>query len=124
MDELLIEINKAADEAKTLPVPALLGYLRPLLGDKLVVYCSTLVDANQLEWLAEGDDQLSDDQQLRLRALYEAAKIVAKLEGASMARAWLVGRDPFLGDEAAAFRLHEGAVDGVVQAAQNFVYGG
>lgn len=124
MDELLVEINKAADEAKTLPETALLSYLRPVLGDKLVVYCVALVDKQQLEWVADGQDQISGDQMQRLRALYEAVKIVCKLEGPEMARAWIVGRDPLLGDEAAAYCLHEGIYSAVSEAARNFVYGG
>ena len=73
-------------------------------------------------WLAGG--LLSAPDERRLRDAYQVYLLLAAVEGDHTIRAWFVGMNPQLDDEAPAEVLGEGQSRNVMAAARAFVNGG
>ena len=73
-------------------------------------------------WVAGGPVSGSDEK--RLRDAYQVYSLLSTVEGDHTIRAWFVGMNPQLEDEAPAEALGEGRARDVMAAARAFVNGG
>ena len=118
-----------AVEAKThvqvvrMPVPALVGELRAILGAKLVAYLGSVRETRAVREWAEGTRAPKGDTTERLRLAFQLAKGIADSDGHETAQAWFQGLNPLLGDVSPARLLRDGDIEADGQrviAAQRF----
>ena len=112
-------------QAVRLPVPALIGGLREILGSKLVAYIGSVGETRAVREWAEGTRLPKGDTTERLRLAFQVAKGIAHSDGHEVAQAWFQGLNPLLGDVSPARLLREGdlATDGrrVIAAGRYFL---
>jgi hypothetical protein len=124
MDEIPTALGEAASRAADAPTSELAGQLRALLGEKLTCFTLALPEPADLGSLVEGREP-STDVERRLRSAFAALAAVEAVEGAEVARAWLLGREPTtLGGRAPAEAIRQGETGAVVKAAETFLSGG
>jgi hypothetical protein len=123
-----------AIEAKThvksvrMPLPALVGELREILGAKLVAYIGSVRETRAVREWAEGSRVPKGDTAERLRLAFQVARPIADLDDRETAQAWFQGLNPLLDDVSPARLLREGDLetDGqrVVAAQRYFLHEG
>jgi hypothetical protein len=108
-------------EATVRDIAAVARYLQEQLGQQLTAYLSGLRDAKMVGRWASGR---ADTAKLRLRAAFQATRLVAGAYDAETAKAWFVGSNTRLDDEAPAWVLRHGTSPGdlrfVIPAARAF----
>jgi hypothetical protein len=99
--------------------------LREVLGSRLVAYLGEAQGTSAVDGWADGKFEPAGAVQARLRLALEAALTIEAVDGRRVARAWLQGMNPDLGDRSPADVLREGQpeADGVavLGAARAFV---
>src|ERR1700693_3579286 len=80
-----------------LPLPELGQKLASIIGKKLTAYVMGAKDTRAVDRLIEGE-LLSNDSEQRLRFAYQVATILSTYDSPAIAQAWLMGRNPKLGD--------------------------
>ena len=116
---------KTHTRAVRLPVPALIGELREILGAKLVAYIGSVGETRAVREWAEGTRAPKGDTTERLRVAFQVAKGIAEIDGREITQAWFQGLNPLLGDVSPARLIREGelATDGrrVISAGRDFL---
>jgi hypothetical protein len=116
---------KTHTQATRLPVPALIGELRQILGAKLVAYIGSVGETRAVREWAQGTRVPKGDTTERLRLAFQVAKGIAVADGHEITQAWFQGLNPLLGDVSPARLLREGdlAADGqrVIAAGRYFL---
>lgn len=97
--------------------------LQETLGQRLVAYAVGVRDPKAIGKYARGRAP-RDGTERRLRDLYRVTRILLSEETPATARAWMIGANPQLGDEAPIEVLHQQRVQPVIRAAEAFVVGG
>jgi hypothetical protein len=97
------------------------GPLVQYLGCILIEEMTGATGADLRRWLEGGF--LNIDQEARLRTGHKALQIVAEVDGAFVARAWMIGMDPHLGDECPLVLIRQGRGRDVLVAARAYVNG-
>lgn len=116
--------------AVRVPVPALVGELRDLLGARLVAYVAGVKETRAVhEWADEAVVRSPSDAVVRrLRVALQVALLIAEVDGPEVARAWFQGLNPQLDDRSPARLLREGDLDevgpAVIAASRAFLIGG
>jgi hypothetical protein len=103
-----------------LGVSTIVGSLQDILGQRLVAVIAGVSDAKAVGKWARGERSPHPDTELRLRNAYQIVQLLLNRESAETVRAWLVGMNPDLDDQAPALMLGENAVR-VLQAARSFL---
>jgi len=100
--------------------------LGTLLTDRLLAYIVNVRDVKTLaRWESGLVSEIRVDSERRLRAAYEIAALLGRVEGAPTIRAWFIGMDPYLADASPADTIHDGHLEDALNAARSFVaYGG
>jgi len=98
--------------------------LKEHLGVKLTAYVAGVQDTKAVAAWSRGTRKPQPDAEGRLRAALQVFVLLQSEENAHTARAWLIGMNPQLGDEAPAHALREGRLKDVLAAAKAYIAGG
>jgi hypothetical protein len=105
------------------PTTRIAQSLQETLGQRLAAYAIGIKDPKAIGQYAHGRQPRTDTER-RLRALFMVTRLLLDVDGADVARAWMIGANPQLEDRAPIEVLHEDDVRAVLRAAQAFVQGG
>lgn len=100
------------------------GVLQEHLGQKLTAHMAGLADAKAIGKIAKGARAPRDEAEKRLRAAYLVLTILLDDESAHTARAWFIGMNPQLDDDAPADAIRAGRLKDVVAAVRSYSTGG
>jgi hypothetical protein len=101
------------------------AFLQDALGQKLVAFMVGVEDPKTIGRWARGKRLPQDpDTERRLRDAYQVFRLLLAKESPHTVRAWFVGRNPQLDDEAPATAIHEGRTRDALVAARAFLAGG
>jgi hypothetical protein len=103
-----------------LGMPMIVGSLQDILGQRLVAVIAGVSDARAVGKWVRGQRSPHPEAEQRLRNAYQIVQLLLERESAETIRAWFVGMNPDLEDQAPAFVLGEDPV-GVLQAARAFL---
>lgn len=88
------------------------GFLQDLLGQQVTAVLAGVTQPRLVGRWARAEIVPSGDAERRLRAAFRAAWLVAQAESNASARAWLMGRSPYLSDRSPALVIADDAEDG------------
>lgn len=101
------------------------AFLQDALGQKLVAFMVGVEDPKTIgRWAREKHLPQDPEMERKLRDAYQIFKLLLEKESPHTVRAWFVGRNPQLDDEAPATAIHEGRTRDVLVAARAFLAGG
>lgn len=103
-----------------LGVSTIVGSLQDILGQRLVAVIAGVSDAKAVGKWARGERTPHPDTEQRLRSAFQIVQLLLERESTETVRAWLVGMNPDLDDQAPALVLHEDPV-AVLRAARSFL---
>lgn len=109
--------------ATRLELPALVRSLQDVLGQRMVAVIAGVSDAKAVGKWARGERVPHPDAERRLRDAFQVAQLLLQHESAPTVRAWFVGMNPELEDQAPALMLSEHPRE-VLLAARNFLANG
>lgn len=101
-------------------VPTIVGSLQDILGQRLVAVIAGVSDAKAVGKWARGQRSPHPDAEQRLRNAYQIVQLLLQQESADTVRAWFIGMNPDLGDQAPALVLRDNPAQ-VLQAARSFL---
>ncbi len=96
------------------------SYLQDVLGQRLTAVVAGVSDAKAVGKWAKGKRMPHPGTALRLRHAYQIVQLLIEVESAATIRAWFVGMNPELEDEAPAVALGKDPAR-VLQAARTFL---
>ncbi|MEV6394245.1 XRE family transcriptional regulator [Streptomyces sp. NPDC051907] len=99
-------------------------FLQDNLGQRLTARITNISDPRQVGKWACGDSAPRQDAEDRLRAALQVFQLIQDAESLYTARAWLIGMNPQLEDEAPLTVIAEGRFRDVMVAARAYVDGG
>jgi hypothetical protein len=106
-----------------LETPDIVRFLQDTLGSKLTAYIAKVSDAKMVGRWASGDSKPAAEREKRLRNAYQVFQELLKEEDEYVARAWFIGMNPQLNDDAPSDWLREDRAKDVMAAARAFVSG-
>jgi hypothetical protein len=125
-DQLSPAITQAHREAVSTPVNELVTALQDRLSRRITAYIAGVDASKTVSRWANGDVGTIRDPgvEQRLRTAYEIVLLLSHHESMGTVRAWFIGLNPQLGDEAPIDVLREGRLKDAVTAARAFTVGG
>lgn len=114
--------DKAHRTTTLLSIADIARVLQDTLGTKLTAYIAGVTDARMVTKWVNGT-QPAEDRARLLRDTHQIFQIILQAEDEYVARAWFIGMNPNLDDEAPADALREGRVKDVVAAARAYADG-
>ena len=118
---MTVTMEQAAHSLATrLELPALVRSLQDVLGQRLVAVIAGVSDAKAVGKWARGERSPHPEAERRLRDAFRITQILLQQESAATVRAWFIGMNPDLDDQAPALLLAEDP-HAVVGAARNFL---
>jgi len=119
-----VAIEQAAHGLATrLDVPSLVRSLQNVLGQRLVAVIAGVSDAKAVGKWARGERSPHPAAEHRLRHAFHITQLLLQQESAETVRAWFIGMNPDLDDQAPALLLAEDP-HAVLLAARNFLANG
>ena len=116
-----VAIEQAAHGLATrLNLPALVRSLQDVLGQRLVAVIAGVSDAKAVGKWARGERSPHPEAERRLRHAFHVTQLLLQQESAETVRAWFLGMNPDLDDQAPALLLAEDP-QAVLLAARNFL---
>jgi hypothetical protein len=113
--------TQAHTQAIRAPVPEVAAYLQEVLGQKLTALTLAIGDPKAVGRWARGERSPHPDVEQRLRATYQITTLLMQAgESPEIVRAWFMGMNPHLNDEAPALMMPQ-APTLVLQAARAFL---
>lgn len=109
----------AHHESLRAPLHELVARLQEVLGQRIVAYVAGISSPKLVGRWAVGSTNPRQEAQTKLRELWEVVRILDN-EGPEVTRAWLLGANPQLDDQAPADLLREGCSAAVGRAAEAF----
>ena len=107
------------------PIAEVSAYLQKILGQRLTAVIANVNDPKAVGEWSHGTRQPHPKAEQRLRAAFQIAVYLSDHEGPGAIRAWFIGMDPELDDQAPAEVLASGSSPRpVMQAARSFVMRG
>jgi len=95
--------RQTGTDAALMPIHEIALFLKAHLGKKTTAYLSGVSDPKMVtHWIARHNTP-RDRPQMRLREAYRAAALLIDAHGDEAAKAWFVGSNAELGDEAPAY---------------------
>jgi hypothetical protein len=96
-------IAKRDTDVALLPIHEVALFLRTHLGKKTAAYASGVSDPKMVNhWIARRNTP-RERPQMRLREAYRAAELLVAAHGDEVAKAWFIGSNAELGDQAPAY---------------------
>jgi hypothetical protein len=115
-------MEQVHQQAVRTPMPELAESLQHLLSGRLVAYLAGVKDAKTVMRWAKGEIvEVRMESERRLRTAYEVMTLLLRFDGPGTVRAWFIGMNPHLRDEAPADAIHDGRFQDVLDAARSFV---
>jgi hypothetical protein len=102
---LTVDPQGIEEEAVSLPVESVAGYLQETLGQQQTAYLAGLRDAKMVGRWARSEARPRQSAEMRMRDAYQAVRLISEAYGARTASAWLFGCNSRLGDVAPAYLL-------------------
>ncbi|MFJ8162139.1 XRE family transcriptional regulator [Streptomyces sp. NPDC096136] len=99
-------------------------FLQDNLGQRLTARIANINDPKQVGKWASGDTNPRPESEQRLRAALQVFQLIQDAESLYTARAWMIGMNPQLDDEAPAQCIADGRMRDVMVAARAYVDGG
>ncbi|MFI2370298.1 XRE family transcriptional regulator [Streptomyces sp. NPDC018833] len=99
-------------------------FLQDNLGQRLTARITNISDPRQVGKWASGETKPRQDAEDRLRAALQVFQLIQDAESLYTARAWLIGMNPQLEDEAPLVVIADGRYRDVMVAARAYVDGG
>lgn len=104
-------------------VPEMATYLQDLFGQKPTAVTTGISDPKAVGKWARGERESHPDAERRLRAAFQVAEYLMRVESRQAVRAWFMGMNPQLDDRAPALVIRDNP-GLVMQAARAFLAGG
>lgn len=119
-------LARAHKESVRLDFSDIVGFLKEHLGNGAVSIIAGSVDAKTINrWAATKDASPRDHEvERRLRTAYQVFHLIQQEEAPQTIRAWFLGMNPQLEDQAPVSALANGQDRAVLSAARAFVAGG
>lgn len=117
-------VHEAHERSVTMDIADVAGYLQEVLGQKLVAHMASVRDPKGVGQWARRAQTPRLEAERRLRAVYQVLHLLLTVDSPHVARAWFIGMNPQLNDEAPADAIRDGRLREVLAAAQAFVSGG
>lgn len=114
--------SSAHRETVSEDIASVVRYLVDLMGTKLVAHIAD-VDASTVRRWATTEQRMSDERERTLRATHTIARMLLQHDANHTVRAWFIGINPQLDDEAPADALREGRLHDVMASARAFLDG-
>ena len=124
MSQLLSAPQDAHRKAVELTIQDVVGYMREVLGQKLVTYIAGVSDPRAVCRWAAGERTPRAEHKQRLHCAYQTFQLLLAEESSDTVRAWFLGLNPQLDDESPAQSIHDGAFRDVLAAAKALLAGG
>ncbi|MFA5775408.1 MAG: hypothetical protein WC864_08530 [Ilumatobacteraceae bacterium] len=102
---------------------SIVGFLVELLGSRLTAHLTDVDVSTVSRWKA-GNSKPHTDAEQRLRGAHQVAKMLLTVDGPDTVRAWFIGMNPQLDDDAPLSVIAAGDTKAVLAAARSFVVGG
>ncbi|MGC9494861.1 XRE family transcriptional regulator [Streptomyces sp. WG7] len=99
-------------------------FLQDNLGQRLTARITNINDPRQVGKWASGDSAPRQEAEERLRAALQVLQLIQDAESLYTARAWMIGMNPQLEDEAPLTVIADGRFKDVMVAARAYVDGG
>ena len=104
-------------------VATIAQHLQETLGQRLFAYAIGVRDPKEIGKYSTGR-QPRTDTETRLRDLHRVTRRLLSQEQSATVRAWMIGSNPQLGDQAPLEVLHRGDISAALRAADAFLIGG
>jgi len=115
-------LEQVHGQAMRAPVKDAAESLQRLLTGRIAAYVVNVKDAKTVaRWAGDAVAEIRPESEQRLRAAYEIMTLLLRFEGPGTTRAWFLGMNPHLDDDAPADALHEGRLQEALGAAKSFV---
>jgi hypothetical protein len=115
-----VPAEQAHGLATRLDLPVLVRSLQDVLGQRLVAVIAGVSDAKAVGKWARGTRAPHPDTERRLRDAFHITQLLLQQESAETVRAWFIGMNPDLDDQAPALLLADDP-QAVLGAARNFL---
>lgn len=100
-----IDVELVDRDTSRLGIAAIAAYLQEHLGQKLTAYIAGIKDPKMVgKWIRE-DVEPHDTVKARLREGYKAVRMIVEAYGGETAKAWMIGSNTRLDDQAPAMLL-------------------
>jgi len=114
--------DRSRDRAVRAPIAEISGVLQDVLGQRLTATIARVNDPKAVGAWARGTRTPHPESERRLRAAFQIAAVLGQHEGPGTVRAWFMGMDPELDDQAPAEVLAQNEDPRpVMRAARTFV---
>jgi hypothetical protein len=119
-------VAQAHKEAVSTPLNELVSALQARLSRRITAYIAGVDSVKTVTRWASGEVATVRDHEMeqRLRTAYEVFLLLANYDSVNTVKAWFIGLNPQLGDEAPIDALREGRLRDVLSAARAFTIGG
>ena len=114
--------SKAHRETVSESVASITSFLADLLGARLTARLAG-VDTSSISRWKSGTATPHEDSERRLRAAHQVARLLLAVDADQTARAWFIGMNPQLDDEAPIDAIAFGDAKAVLAAARSFIDG-
>lgn len=101
---------------------SIVGFLVELLGSRLTAHLTDVDVSTVSRWKA-GNSKPHPDAEQRLRGAHQVAKMLLTVDSADTVRAWFIGMNPQLDDDAPLSVIAAGDTKAVLAAARSFILG-
>jgi len=119
-----VRTDEAHRRTVTLSTADIARFLQDTLGSALTAHIAGVKDPKMVVKWAAGTTTPGAEREKRLRATYQVFQLILEAEDEYVARAWFIGMNPQLDDEAPADCLRESRFRDVMAAARAFLSGG
>jgi hypothetical protein len=116
--------QEAHRKAVTVSASEIAKFLQDALGQKLTAHIARVADPKTVGAWASGDQAPRDTSEQRLRAAFQVFHLLQEQDSSYVVRAWFIGMNPQLENEAPAEALREGRFRDVFLAAEAYLSGG
>ena len=121
-----VEARSAEAHRKTVSseIDDIVAFLQEMLGRNLVAHLSNVTDPKMVTRWAKGEHRPRPEAEKRLRTAFQVLQLLLSADSSHVARAWFIGMNPQLEDDAPAEAIRDGRFKDVLIAAKAYVAGG
>lgn len=114
-------LDQAHYQALRVPIREAAGQLQALLTRQMAAYVANVKDVKTItRWARGAVEGIRPESEARLRTAYEIVTLLTRFEEPDTVRAWFIGMCPQLGDISPARAIHDGDLQGALNAARTF----
>jgi Holliday junction resolvase-like predicted endonuclease len=114
-------LDQAHQQALRVSIREAAGELQALLTRQMAAYVANVKDVKTItRWVRGAVTDIRPESEARLRTAYEIFALLTRFEAPDTVRAWFIGMCPQLGDVSPARAIHDGDLQGALNAARTF----